>query len=144
MARRDIDVEVSGVERVRTALELLEREAAAQLDEVGNATAEAVARRTRLVMPMGPQPGGHAKSSVEVTRFPGMHAEVSEGGPRWPYVGFLDFGGNVGRHHSVHRTWVKRGRYLFPSWAAVRPEVEPSMHEHLREACRRSGWNPRG
>lgn len=140
----DVRVEVDGIEAMRVALVLLAHEADAQLDEVGNDTAEAVANRTRLLMPFGSAAGGHAKSSIEVERFPGLRAEVKEGSARFPYVGWLDFGGFVGRHRSVHRPWLERGRYLFPSWATVRPDVEPSMHEHLREACRRSGWNPRG
>lgn len=137
-------VDIDGLDNLRVRLALLEHEADAQLDEVGNDTAESVARRTRLVFPYGPQPGGHARSSIGVERLPGMRATVTEGGPRFPYVGWLDFGGSVGRRHANHRQWIKRGRYLFPSWASARPEVEPSMHERLREACRRSGWNPRG
>jgi hypothetical protein len=137
-------VDIEGLPDLRARLALLAHEADAQLDEVGNDTAESVARRTRVLMPYGPQPGGHAQSSVGVERFPGMRATVSEGGPRFPYVGWLDFGGRVGRRHANHRQWIKGGRYLFPSWRAVRSGVEPSMHLHLREAARRSGWNPSG
>jgi hypothetical protein len=138
------DVEVSGVEHVLTALALLEQEAMAQLDDACNDAAESVAGRTRRVFPMGPQPGGHARSSIEVDRFPGLRATVREGGPRFSYVGWLDFGGHVGRRHANHRQWIKGGRYLFPAWRTVRPGVEPAMHEGLREAARRSGWDPRG
>ena len=141
---RDIDVEVSGVELTRAALALLEYEATRQLDDIGSDAAESVASRVRLLMPMGPQAGGHARSSVEVDHPPGLRATVREGGPRFPYVGWLDFGGNVGRHHANHRAWIKSGRYLFPVLRTVRPGLEPLMHEGLREAARRSGWNPRG
>jgi len=141
---RDIDVEVSGVELVRASLILLEHEAVQQLDDIGNDAAESVASRVRLIIPMGPQEGGHAKSSVEVERFVGLSATVREGGPRFPYVGWLDFGGNVGRRHANHRQWIKGGRYLFRVLSTVKPGLEPLMHEGLREAARRSGWNPRG
>lgn len=140
----EVDVEVDGIELVRAALELLEHEARAQLDEVGNDAAESVASRVRLLLPMGPAAGGHAKSSVEVERFPGLRAEVREGSARFPYVGWLDFGGNVGRHHAQHRTWVKGGRYLFRALGTVEPGLERAMDEGLREACRASGWNPHG
>lgn len=144
MARRDIDVEVSGVELVRVALASLEIQATQQLDDIGNDAAESVAARLRLALPMGPVEAGHARSSVEVDHPPGLRATVREGGVRFPYVGWLDFGGNVGRHNSNHRTWIKGGRYLFPILKTVKPGLEPLMHEGLREAARRSGWNPRG
>jgi hypothetical protein len=142
--RNDVDIEVSGVELVRVALASLEIQAVQQLDDIGNDAAEDVAARVRLVMPMGPQDRGHARSSVEVDHAPGLRATVREGGARFPYVGWLDFGGNVGRQHANHRQWIKGGRYLFPSLKTVRPGLEPLMHEGLREAARRSGWNPRG
>ena len=77
---RDIDVEVSGVELTRAALALLEFEATRQLDDIGSDAAESVASRVRLLMPMGPQAGGHARSSVEVDHPPGLRATVREGG----------------------------------------------------------------
>lgn len=141
---RDIDIEVSGVELVRIALASLEIQAVQQLDDIGNDAAESVAARVRLVMPIGPVAAGHARSSVEVDHGAGLRATITEGGPRFPYVGWLDFGGNVGRRHTNHRQWIKGGRYLFPSLKTVRPGLEPLMHEGLREAARRSGWNPRG
>jgi hypothetical protein len=137
------DIEVSGVPEVLAALAALDVAADRQLDEVIDDAAETVASRTRIRMPMGPQPGGHLRSSVRIDRGD-LRARVEHGGPRWPYAGWLEFGGRVGRRHAVKREWVPRGRYLYPALSTVRPGLGPAMHEGLRAACRESGWNPRG
>jgi hypothetical protein len=73
-----------------------------------------------------------------------LDATVSEGGPRFPYLPWLEFGGNVGRRHAVHRQWIPGGRYLFRALSAIRPGLEPSLHEAARQAARESGWDPDG
>ena len=69
---------------------------------------------------------------------------MSEGSARFPYVGWLEFGGHVGRRHAVARQWIPRGRYLFPSLSTVRPGLSPLMHEAMRRAAREAGWDPDG
>jgi hypothetical protein len=139
-----IRVDVDGIPHVEAMLTALGEAAERELNESCSDSAEQVASRTRGLIPLGPVPGGHARMSVEVENRPGAGAAVTEGGARFPYVGWLDFGGRVGRHHSVHRAWIKGGRYLFRAYASVRPGVEPGMHENLRQACRETGWDPRG
>lgn len=137
-------VDVDGLPEVAAALRALESRADAHLDQTCADSAEAVASRTRAVLPVGPGAGGHLRASVGVDRRPGMVATVSHGGPRFRYGPWIEFGGNVGRHNSVHRTWIRGGRYLFRMLAMIKPGIEPHMHAQLREACRESGWNPRG
>lgn len=141
---RDLHVEVDGIEHALACLAALDRTSDERLDEVIKDSAETVATRTRAAMPLGPMEHGHARSSVEVVRTEGLAATVTEGSVRWPFVGWLEFGGNVGRKHAVHRQWIPRGRYLFPSLSTVRPGLEPRMHEALRVAARESGWDPDG
>jgi hypothetical protein len=141
---REVDVEIDGVPHALACCAALAHESDAQLDEVITDSAQTVATRTRAAMPVGPMEHGHARSSVEVVRTEGLAATVTEGSARWPYVGWLEFGGNVGRRHAVHRQWIPRGRYLFPSLSTVRPGLEPRMNEALRTAARRSGWEPDG
>lgn len=142
--RRDIEVEIEGIPVVEACLAALDRAKDRQLDEVIRDSAETVAGRTRALMPVGPVAHGHAQTSVEVVRTEGLEATVTEGSARFPYVGWLEFGGNVGRRHANHRTWIRSGRYLFPTVRTVRPGLEPRMHEALRRAARESGWDPDG
>ena len=141
---RDIDVEVDGIPHVLACLAALDHTVDTRADEVIKDTAETVASRTRALMPVGPVPHGHARSSVEVVRTEGLAATVSEGSARFPYVGWLEFGGHVGRRHAVTRQWIPRGRYLFPSLSTVRPGLTPQMHEAMRRAAREAGWDPDG
>ncbi|HEY5880111.1 MAG TPA: hypothetical protein VIU11_14470 [Nakamurella sp.] len=139
-----IRVDVDGVPRVLGMLDALDNACERQLDDSCNDSADQVAQRTRGLMPFGPEPRGHARSSVDVEHVAGMHARVGEGGPRFPYVGWLDFGGNVGRRHLRHRTWIRGGRYLFRALSTVKPGIEPHMHQGMRQACRETGWDPSG
>lgn len=40
---------------------------------------------------------------------------VVRAGDDVPWYGFADFGGRVGRNRSIHRTYIKGGRWLFPA-----------------------------
>lgn len=137
-------VEIDGLERVDAMLTALAQACVSQLDDSINDTADRVAARTRGLMPMGPTAHGHLRESVGIERTAGLHATVSHGGPRYPYSAWLEFGGSVGRHNSVHRTWIRGGRYLYRALSTVKPDIEPGMREGMRQACRETGWNPRG
>ena len=137
-------VEIDGLERVDVLLGALAEACDRQLDDSINDTADTVAGRTRALMPAGPTEHGHLRDSVGIERTAGLRATVTHGGPRYPYGPWLEFGGNVGRHNSVHRTWIRGGRYLFRALSSAKPEIEPRMHEGMRQACRETGWNPSG
>lgn len=128
---------------VRARLHSLGPNAERELGHVCNRTADKVAFRTRLVFPYGPAPR-HARNSIESHHAPGMTASVSEGSFRFPYVGWLDFGGRVGRRHANHRLWLTGGRYMFRSYHWIKPGIEPDMQDALRRACHASGFATRG
>ena len=137
------DIEWDGIPHALDCLERLHVAAEQALDHSVNDSADRVASRTKAAIPLGPEAHGHLQSSVRVERSEGLRATVAEGGPRFPYVYFLEFGGRVGRRHAVHREYIRSGRYLYPALRTVRPGIEPVMEEHLIEACRESGWTPR-
>ena len=137
-------VDVEGLPQVLAALTALAAAVDHEAADVAEDAADTIAARVRTLLPLGPPAHGHAKiGGVSVER-DGLTATVAEGSVRFPYVAWLDFGGNVGRRHAVHRTYLRRGRYLFPTAAAVRPTLPPAMHLALREAARETGWNPSG
>lgn len=138
------EIDVDGVPHALTCLAALAEAADRELDGVLGDAADTVASRTRLAIPLGPPESGHLQSSVRVERTAGLRATVAEGGARFEYVYFLEFGGHVGRRHAVHREYVRSGRYLYPAVRTVRPGLPSAMHEGLREAARSSGWNPTG
>lgn len=137
------EVEWDGIPYALACVEAIGHTAPAALDNVIDESAQEVAQRTRVRMPMGPVQHGHLRNDVGVERGE-LQAKVSHGGPRFPYAGWLEFGGNVGRRHAVHRQWIPGGRYLYPALRTVRPGLEPRMHEAMREAAREAGWDPSG
>lgn len=114
-----------------------------ELGHTCNATADKVAFRTRLVFPYGPAPL-HARHSIESEHAPGMKATVKEGSLAFPFVGWIEFGGRVGRRHANYRLWLKKGRYMFRMYHFIKPGIEPDMQDALRRACHRSGFATRG
>jgi hypothetical protein len=108
-AREGYSVEWDGMPHALACLAALDERAGVQLDDALGDAADAVAQRTRMAIPLGPVAGGHAQGSVRVDR-DRLDATVSEGGPRFPYLPWLEFGGNVGRRHAVHRQWIPGGR----------------------------------
>lgn len=139
----DISVEWDGIPHVMACLAGLRERGDAQLDEEAGEAAESVASRTRTAIPLGPVAGGHAKASVRVERGH-IEATVHEGGPAFPYLPWLEFGGRVGRKHANHRQWIRGGRYMFRALSTVKPGLELSMHDAMRDAARESGWDPDG
>lgn len=49
---------------------------------------------------------------------------VSGGSKARPYYPWLDFGGKVGRKHSVKRPYLKSGRYIYPGYTNNVQRVE--------------------
>jgi hypothetical protein len=75
---------------------------------------------------------GRAARSIRATSTP-QQGKVTGGGARVPYYAWLDFGGRVGRKRSVHRPFLKAGRYIYPGYAANIDEIEDVL---LRELLR--------
>lgn len=73
-----------------------------------------------------------AKSTRTETR-------VQGGSKRVPYYAWLDFGGRVGRRHSVQRPYIKQGRYIYPALGANYDEFTQLLTEKLIEVARQAG-----
>jgi hypothetical protein len=73
-----------------------------------------------------------AKSTRTETR-------VQGGSKRVPYYGWLEFGGRVGRRHSVQRPYIKQGRYIYPALGANYDEFTQLLTEKLIDVARQAG-----
>lgn len=85
-----------------------------------------------------PRRSGRAARSV-TARSTRTLVRVSAGGPRAPYYPWLDFGGRVGRKRSVHRRFIKSGRYIYPTYSARRDEITRVMDRGLTRLARSAG-----
>lgn len=81
---------------------------------------------------------GRARKSIKASSTRTL-ARVKAGGKRAPYYPWLDFGGRTGIRRSVHRKFIKEGRYLYKGLAVKRDEFTESLNTNLRRVAITSG-----
>lgn len=88
--------------------------------------------------PKVPRKSGRAAGSIKAksTR---TESRVSGGSKRVSYYPWLDFGGRVGPKRSVHRPFIKEGRYLYPALGAQYDKFAELLEEKLIEVARQAG-----
>lgn len=85
-----------------------------------------------------PRRSGRAYSSIKA-RSTRTFVRVVEGGSRAPHAPWLDFGGRVGRRHSVARPFIKEGRYLYPALRERNKEIREALENSLTRVARSAG-----
>jgi len=88
--------------------------------------------------PKIPRRTGRAAASLQA-RSTATAVRVAAGGPRAPWYPWLDFGGRVGRRHSVVRPFIGEGRYIYPSLREKGAEFEAAMSRALLDAAQSAG-----
>lgn len=88
--------------------------------------------------PRVPRKSGRAAGTVKAksTR---TESRVQGGSKRAPYYPWLDFGGRVGPKRSVHRPFIKEGRYLYPALGANYDKFAELLTEKLIDVARQAG-----
>jgi hypothetical protein len=132
------EIHIHGLAEFRRNLRAISREAPKGLRLAGNDAARLVVADARPRVPVGPAAGGHALTNLRASST-ATAARVSFGSKRYPYAGFLEFGGRVGRKRSVYRPFIREGRYMFPAYRAQKPNVERELHRALVEVAQRAG-----
>lgn len=105
------------------------------LREVANDGANIVLDWAR---PKVPSVSGKAARSLKAksTR---TEARVQGGSKQAPYYPWLDFGGRVGRRHSVVRPFIKQGRYIYAGLAATNDDVHMALLGGLLRVAEAAG-----
>lgn len=131
-------IKIEGLARLNRSLRNISKDAPKKLRLVGNEAAELVVDDTK---PEVPTRSGTAAKSVKAasTR---TAAQVKAGGKRAAYYPWLDFGGRVGRNRSVHRQFIKGGRYIFPAYSDNRDQIAVKLEKGLTDLVRDSGLDP--
>lgn len=90
--------------------------------------------------PRIPRKSGRARGSVKA-RSTQTNARVVGGGNRASYYPWLDFGGRVGRRHSVIRPKVADGRYIYRSYFDMKAsgDLEKVMIKALLDVVEQAG-----
>lgn len=90
------------------------------------------------VRPQIPRVTGAAAASLR-PQSSQTEARIAVGGSRAPYYPWLDFGGVAGRGAGAKRTFYRAGRYIFPTLARERAEIERVMLDALTELASSNG-----
>lgn len=119
-------IKVAGLSAFSRSLRKIDSELPKALRIANNEAADIVVGYAVPRVPTGPKRGGHAKRSIKAksTR---TAVRVSAGGKRQPYYAWLDFGGRVGINRSIHRRFIKGGRYLYPGFTENREAVQQEL-----------------
>lgn len=128
-------ITVQGLREFQRSLKDMDANASKQLRVVNNSAAELVAR---VAAPKVPSRTGRARSTVKA-KSTQLLARVSGGTKRINWFAWLDFGGRVGRKRSVRRTFMKGGRYLWPSYAENREQVQDILVTGMVELATSAG-----
>ncbi|GAA2355358.1 hypothetical protein Cme02nite_69420 [Catellatospora methionotrophica] len=104
-------VGVEGLSRLSRSLKQVSSDAPKALRIALNGASDYLITEAR---PLIPSRTGAARASLKAasTR---TAVRVSEGGPKAPYMPWLDYGGKTGPNRSVERPFRKEGRYLYPT-----------------------------
>lgn len=136
-------VQVRGLRELQRGLKQIDAELAKELRKGLNEVAEIVAGAAR---PLVPSRSGRARSSIKVGSSQ-RAAQIKVGGTKAGYFPWLDFGGSTGKGHihgkafsgSVRRPFIKEGRYIYPTLARKRDEVEEKLFDVIGRLVESAG-----
>jgi len=132
-----ITVKISGFTELRRALRQIDTNADKTLGEAIFGIAKGIAVRISGAMP---KLSGAAAGTVQ-PHLKLRGASISIGtGRSDDYVPWLDFGGAVGRQASIHRLFIKEGRYLYPQITAARSVTLKAIEDAIVIAAERAGF----
>ena len=128
-------VTIKGLRELQAKLRAMDGQSQKKIRLVLNEAADVIVQSAR---PLIPHRSGKAAASLKAQSGQ-REAKVVAGGARVPYYGWLDFGGSVGRRNSVHRPFIKEGRYIYPTFSAKHAEVMKKIEEGIDALIRESG-----
>lgn len=133
-------IRITGLRELRTELRGMDRRLPREIRKAGNEAVAIVVSSAKPRVPVGPARGGHASSSIRGASTQSS-VGVAEGGARYRYMPWLDFGGTINRHtgHPTHRPYIKKGRYIWAAFADHRRRVLDGYQRALADAARRAG-----
>lgn len=132
-----ISLTVDGLPEFARAISQLGSTAARGLRLALNDVADVVIETAR---PKVPVLSGAAAATIR-PRSTRNAVRITAGGDKAPYYPWLDFGGHVGRHGTAARTFIKDGRYLYPTYYDQRRSgvYDKVLEQHLRRVAVAAG-----
>jgi hypothetical protein len=129
-------VRIIGLNEARRSLTGFERSLPRALRQAAGEAADMVVTRSRGRVPTGPGRNGHARDSIR-KKVSGLEVTVVEGGPAYPYMPWLDFGGTIRKNSKkpVRRPFFKSGRYIWNVYENSSRQITDILESALRQAA---------
>lgn len=131
------EIRIKGLNEFRSALRKIDSELPKELNRGFQKIAERIASATSLKVK---HLTGRAASSLTAR----SGGKVAAGGSKAPHYPWLDFGGGVGKGKRIKRTFIRKGRYLYPTIAERGPEIKRETDEVLARLARNAGFDTTG
>lgn len=130
-SNKSVSLKVSGLSRLAGAFKKLDTDVPTRLKQSFLAIATTVAGKASAKVPVRTR---RAAGSIK-PRSTARGASIAFGGNVAPYMPWLDFGGSVGRNRSIHRPFIKSGRFVYPTikeeGTYIREEVDKALEEAI-------------
>jgi hypothetical protein len=135
-----VRVQIVGLREFRAGLRAMDRNLPKRISAAGKRAGRIVVDTARPRVPRGPAKGGHAASSIKA-RATQKGVSVIEGGNRWPYMAWIDFGGPIHPRpgQEIRRPYFRKGRFIWAAFADRREEVMATYLDALADAAREAG-----
>lgn len=139
---------VTGLRDLNKALKAASAEAETEMKAVLKGIAEGVVTDVRSRVP---HRSGRAAASYR-PRGGVKGASIAFGGPKAPYVPWLDFGGSVGKKRkagvvgsgSIKRPVIKGGRFLYPAINDNMEDIQEKVAKAISDITGRYGFKAEG
>lgn len=105
-----------------------------------NEVAEIVAKIARS---RAPKRSGKLAASIKANST-ATAGRVKGGSKTVGYFGFIDYGGKVGVHKSVHRPFIKTGRIMYPAFDSQRDNLQALLQKKLDALVEANGLSVTG
>lgn len=130
-------IRIDGLAQFQRDLKKLDSDLPKALRVALNSAADLVVGKAR---PEVPKRSGRAARSIR-SRSTRTAVRVTGGGNRAAYYPWLDFGGRVGRNHSVQRPFLKEGRYIYDGYFRLKTsgEFQTVLSKALLDVARQAG-----
>jgi hypothetical protein len=132
---KSYEIQIDGLKDVQKALKAVDKTAPKALRVGLNEVAGFVIKKALTLVPSRT---GAARRSWKA-RSTRTESRISYGGPKAPYMPWLDWGGRTGRKKRTVRPFMKEGRYLYPTVKKHRTDIQAIGQEKLTEALREAG-----
>lgn len=91
-----------------------------------------------VAKPRIPRDSGTAAGTLKAAST-ATKSQIKVGGTKAPYYPWLDFGGSTGKHKSVHRPFLRSGRYIYPAYSQERLNIMKLLEKRLTQVVTDAG-----